>query len=96
MSPAAASLWPRPSERSRGIAQETHSTGAPQRQWEESKRHERTNEERAARGLNPGPAGSSRRAAEERLLGSVRGQPGAGVSTSGRLDFGESHGAQGH
>lgn len=81
---AAASLWPRP--------RRTWSRDRPgnafcensQRQWEESECHERTNEEGAARGLNPGPADSSRRAAEERLLVSGRGPLEARDFAAGR------------
>lgn len=81
---AAAWLWPRP--------RRTWSRDRPgnafcrnsQRQWEESECHERTNEERAARGLNPGPADSSWLAAEERLLVSAFGQLEAGVFAAAR------------
>lgn len=82
MLPATASLWPHPSPNLGSRDRPGNAFyGNPQHQWEESECHELTNEEGAARGLNPGPADSSRRAVGERLLVFRCGQPEVRVSS---------------
>ncbi|CAO2592772.1 G2/mitotic-specific cyclin-B1 [Lemmus lemmus] len=79
----AAWLWPRPRRTWSRDRPGNAFCGNSQRQWEESECHERTNEERASRGLNSGPADSTWLAAEERLLVSAFGQPEAGFFAAG-------------